>query len=123
MEILILLFLLQCKHWYFDFGIQTYSQTIRKGIYKDPVGISHSLDHVVGTMIALSIFHLIHPLSITLILVIALLEGIAHYHIDFIKVKFGTKNMHSSAFWQQFGLDQFAHQITYILMIWYLVLR
>ena len=33
MEILFLLLLLQVKHSYADFTIQTYAQTIRKGIY------------------------------------------------------------------------------------------
>ena len=46
MEILALLLLFQIKHWYADFKIQTYMQTVKKGVWLDPVGISHTLDHV-----------------------------------------------------------------------------
>lgn len=116
MEYILLLFLLQVKHYWADFGIQTYGQTVRKGIYRDPVGISHSLDHVWATMIALLLFSVWHTLSPLIIILAALVEGIAHYHIDWIKVKFGCKDMTRSAFWNQFGLDQLAHQLTYLLM-------
>lgn len=122
MEILLLMFLLQAKHWYADFGIQTYDQTIKKGLYGDPIGISHSLDHTLYTLLALTIFNLYYSISAAAILLISVLEGIIHYHIDWFKVKYGTKNMATSAFWQQFGLDQFAHQITYLVMIWYIII-
>ena len=121
MDILILMTLLQMKHWYADFWIQTFSQTVRKGIYLDRVGISHSIDHVIGTLIALLIFSLgVHPLSPMTIIIMALVEGTVHYHIDWIKVKFGHKDMTNAIFWKEFGLDQFAHQATYLIMIWYL---
>lgn len=122
MDIIFLLVLLQYKHYYADFCLQTYQQTIRKGIYKDPVGISHSLDHVVCTLIALMFFHVFFPLPVWKILVAAILEGILHYHIDWSKVKFGCKDMTKPLFWNQFGLDQLAHQLTYIIMVWYLLL-
>lgn len=117
MEIILLLLLLQIKHYWADFGIQTYGQTVRKGIYRDIVGISHSLDHVWSTLIVLLLFSLYWPLSAGVILAAAFIEGLAHYHIDWIKVRFGCKDMTRSAFWNQFGLDQLAHQLTYIAMI------
>ena len=122
MEILILILLLQTKHYYADFVIQTYAQTVRKGIYRDLCGISHSLDHVWTSLLALTIFSLFYAISPLTIVTSALAEGIIHYHIDWAKVKFGTKNMQSSLFWNQFGLDQYAHQLTYIAIIWYILL-
>jgi hypothetical protein len=122
MEILFLLFLLQVKHCYADFVIQTYAQTVRKGIYRDLCGISHSLDHVWTTYVCLLIFSIIHPLSGMAILLAGALEGLAHYHIDWAKVRFGSKDQTKPLFWAQFGYDQLAHQSTYIFMIWWLLL-
>jgi hypothetical protein len=57
------------------------------------------------------------------IVIVALLEGIAHYHIDWTKVKFGSKDNTKPIFWMQFGLDQLAHQVTYVIMIWYIIIQ
>lgn len=114
MEILLLLLFLQVKHWYADFKIQTYLQTVKKGVWLDPIGLSHSTDHVLCTLVALLLFNLIYPLSGLAILIIAFAEGILHYIIDFVKVKYGCKDNTKPQFWNQFGLDQFAHQFTYL---------
>jgi hypothetical protein len=116
MEILILLFLLQVKHCYADFVIQTYDQTVKKGIYKDPVGISHSVDHVWTSLIVLLIYSFFVPVNLVLILFLCFAEGIIHYHIDWAKVHFGCKDNTKPLFWAQFGYDQLAHQATYLLM-------
>ena len=121
MEILILLLLLQIKHCYADFMIQTYAQTVRKGIYRDLVGISHTMDHVTATLVALFLFSFWHTVPPLTILWIALFEGIAHYHIDWFKVRYGCKDLTNSAFWAEFGLDQLSHQLCYILIIAYLL--
>jgi hypothetical protein len=121
MEILALLTLLQIKHWYADFKIQTYVQTVRKGIYRDPIGISHSLDHTWATMVALLVFSFFHLISVSTIIVISIAEGLAHYHIDYVKVKYGCKDNTKPLFWNQFGLDQLAHQLTYIGMIYFIL--
>lgn len=115
-EIYLLLILLQVKHCYADFVIQTYAQTVRKGIYRDLCGISHSLDHVWTTYVALLIFNIVYPLSTVEIIVVGLLEGLLHYHIDYIKVHYGSKDQTKPLFWSQFGYDQLAHQLTYLGM-------
>ncbi len=122
MEILALLILFQLKHYYADFVIQTYMQTVKKGVWLHPCGISHSLDHVWTTLLVLLVFSMIHSISATTILFIGAVEGIIHYVIDFTKVKYGNKDMTKPIFWNQFGLDQVAHQITYILIAAYLLL-
>lgn len=120
MEILILLLLLQIKHWYADFKIQTYMQTVKKGIWLDPVGVSHSLDHIWGTLLVLTLFALtIHPIPAIILVAVALIEGATHYIIDFVKVKYGCKDNTKPLFWNQFGLDQLAHQTCYLTMVWY----
>lgn len=122
MDILFLIMLLQIKHWYADFKIQTYMQTVKKGVWLDPVGISHTVDHIWGTLVALMIFNLFVPISAGLIVVAALAEGITHYIIDYAKVKYGCKDNTKPLFWNQFGLDQLAHQTCYIIMAYILLL-
>jgi hypothetical protein len=122
METIVLLFLFQVKHWYADFKIQTYMQTVKKGIWLNPVGISHSVDHMWGSTLALLIFSIIiTPITWWLIILIAITEAIIHYIIDFTKVKFGCKDNTNPLFWNQFGLDQLAHQTCYLLIVLYLL--
>lgn len=121
METLVILFALQIKHWYADFCIQTYMQTVKKGVWLHPTGISHSLEHVTASMFVLllvSFFVTINPITI---IWITISEGILHYIIDFVKVKYGCKDNTKPLFWNQFGLDQLAHQLTYLLMACILV--
>lgn len=121
MEYLLLFTLFAIKHWYADFYIQTYDQTVKKGVYGDPVGLSHSIDHMLWTLFALatfSLFHYVHPLDM---LAICLIEAIIHYHIDYLKVKFGTKDSTTSRYWSEFGADQLGHQLTYIGICWYIL--
>jgi hypothetical protein len=122
MEILFLLLLLQVKHWYADFKIQTYMQTVKKGVWLDPIGISHSTEHVICSMVALMIFNFFYTLNPLTIIWTCLVEGVLHYIIDFVKVKYGCKDNTKPLFWNQFGLDQLSHQITYIAMVWFLLL-
>jgi hypothetical protein len=121
MDLLFLLLLLQIKHCYADFVMQTYIQTVKKGVWLDPTGISHTTDHMICTLIAMLIFSVFVPLGAFTILSVTLVEGIAHYLVDFSKVKYGCKDNTKPIFWTQFGLDQLAHQITYIWMIWFLL--
>ncbi len=121
MDIILLLFFLQVKHWYADFKIQTYMQTVRKGIWLDLIGLSHTLDHVWTTLIALLVYSFFYSVSASVILTVAVVEGILHYAIDYTKVKYGCKDNTKPLFWNQFGLDQLAHQVTYLGMVLYIV--
>lgn len=121
METLILLLLLQIKHWYADFKIQTYMQTVKKGVWLDPIGLSHTLDHIWCTLLALLVFSFIVPLGAWTIFWVATVEGLIHYIIDYTKVKYGCKDNTKPLFWNQFGLDQLAHQACYIAMCYVLL--
>jgi hypothetical protein len=121
MELLILLLLLQIKHCYADFVLQTYMQTVKKGVWMDPIGISHTLDHIYCSLIALLVFSIFVPLSAISILLVSLVEGVIHYLVDYTKVKYGSKDNTKPLFWTQFGLDQLAHQATYLAMVAYLI--
>ena len=123
MEILILFLLLQIKHCYADFVLQTYMQTVKKGVWLDPIGISHTTDHVWCSLVALLIFSFFVPLSAFTIILVTFAEGIIHYFVDYTKVKYGSKDNTKPIFWTQFGLDQLAHQVTYIWMVWVLLIN
>ena len=121
MDLLFLLLLMQIKHCYADFVMQTYIQTVKKGVWLDPTGISHTTDHMICTLIAMLVFSFFVPVSAFAIIFVTLVEGIIHYLVDYSKVKYGCKDNTRPIFWTQFGLDQLAHQVTYIWMIWYLL--
>lgn len=122
MDILLLLLLLQIKHWYADFKIQTYMQTVKKGVWLDPVGMSHTWDHIKSTMTILVFFWFVFPFSIWSGILVVLLEGPYHYVVDYTKVKYGCKDNTKPLFWNQFGLDQLAHQVSYLLIVWFLLI-
>jgi len=122
MEILILLLLLQLKHCYADFYLQTYMQTIKKGVWMDPIGISHTVEHMYCSLIVIFLFALSVPVSLAGIILVVLIEGVTHYLVDYGKVKYGSKDNTKPIFWTQFGLDQLAHQATYLWMVWYLLI-
>jgi hypothetical protein len=123
MDTLLIILVLQIKHWYADFYVQSYNQTVRKGIYRDPVGISHALDHVIGTLTALAILIPFINISPVTILLCGLLDLIIHYHVDWTKVKFGSKDITKPSYWREFGADQLAHQLTYLLFAYLLTHR
>jgi hypothetical protein len=123
MDTLLILLVLQIKHWYADFYVQSYHQTVRKGIYRDPVGISHTIDHVIGTLIGLVILIPFINISPIIILLCGLLDLIIHYHVDWTKVKFGSKDINKPQYWREFGADQLAHQLTYLLFAYLLTHR
>jgi membrane-bound metal-dependent hydrolase YbcI (DUF457 family) len=96
-------------------------QTVKKGEWLNPVGVSHSLEHVYSSLVVLFIFSLFSPLNIALVLIVVLFEGILHYLTDYTKVRFGSKDNTKPIFWHQFGADQLAHQLTYTLMVFILL--
>lgn len=113
-SIFVLLALLFAKHWVVDFVIQTQAEVDNKGTYGNAHGIVHSLKHGVGTFIVFFAFVADWPFAV----VVGSIDAVIHYHIDWIKMRFGTKDMYTKAFWRQFGLDQLAHALTYVMLVW-----
>ena len=113
-SIFVLLALLFIKHWVVDFVIQTQAEVDNKGTYGHADGIVHSLKHGVGTFIVFWAFVADWPFAV----VVGAIDMFIHYHIDWIKMRFGTKDMYCKQFWRQFGLDQLAHALTYIMLVW-----
>lgn len=108
------LILLQIKHWYIDFVLQTDAMVQGKGIYGNRQGLWHSAQHGIGTLLIALAFT-----SVSTAVFLALFDFITHYHIDWTKMKFGCRDIADPKFWNHLGLDQMAHQMTYILMMWF----
>ncbi len=116
-NILILIFLLQIKHFICDGPLQTLAMVNGKGVYCKPIGLSHGLIHGVGTGLMLAIM----GFPLILVLKLALLEGVLHYHIDFLKerlVRINGWGYSDSSYWWALTGDQTLHHMTYLLVAW-----
>ena len=114
--LLLLLMLLQVKHWYVDFVDQSDAEIASKGIYGDQLGVNHSTKHAIGTM--LCVVAIAGLEYILLAIMMALMDFILHYHIDYVKMQYGNNNIKDKQFWIHMGADQLAHQLTYLFIIW-----
>jgi hypothetical protein len=115
--VLLVFCLLQIKHFLADFVFQTPRMMHEKGTYGAAHGVYHSLCHSAGTLLA---FVWLHPI---IGLVTAFFDFLLHYHIDWAKSNINKKYKYTQdnpKFWMWFGLDQLAHQFTYIMLIWWI---
>lgn len=111
---LLLLVLLQVKHWYIDFVNQNNDEVASKGIYGDRLGINHSLKQGLGTVLAVTF--VVSPAYLLFAIILGIFDAIVHYHIDWVKMNYGNRDITTPAFWNHLGLDQMAHQLTYIFI-------
>ena len=120
MTYLAILLALMTKHFICDYPLQTPYQFINKSIYGHPGGLLHVGIHAVGTVIALSFFT-----SLLAAAGLGLLDAFIHYHIDWAKNhvnrRFNLKPSGGAGFWFTFGLDQYLHQLTYLLIAFILL--
>ena len=110
--VFLFLILLQVKHWYIDFVDQSNEEIARKGIYGDQIGMNHSFKHGIGTFICVLI--VTGTPWIAYAGIIAGLDALIHYHIDWAKMNYSNRDITTPAFWNHLGLDQMAHQVSYI---------
>ena len=109
---MILLMLLLIKHWYVDFVLQTNEMVKGKAIYGNMDGISHSFQHALFTMLIVCVYE-----DPPIALIVGLFDGITHYHIDWMKMNWGCRDIADPKFWSHLGLDQLAHQLCYLIII------
>lgn len=114
MVMMFVLILLQIKHWYVDFVNQTDEEVKHKGVYLHWLGVKHSLKHGVGTFVVLWI--VTGWDNIEFALALGIVDFLLHYHIDWIKMNYGNRDITTKQFWNHLGLDQMAHQIVYIII-------
>ena len=112
--ILFLLFLLFVKHWYIDFVNQSNEEVASKGIYGDGPGLAHSVKHGFATLMCILIVTGQQFFGYAMIL--AVIDFVVHYHVDWIKMNYGNRDIRTPQFWNHLGLDQLAHYITYLFI-------
>lgn len=104
------------KHFVIDFPLQTPFMYLNKGIYGHRGGLFHAWLHWIGTLLVLLVCGVPFPLT----LVMAGLDYLLHYHIDWAKVnltkRFDLTPMNSEKYWWLLGFDQLLHQLTYLLI-------
>lgn len=133
-----LLFLLIVKHFIVDFPLQVWPyQYANKDKYGHPGGLLHAFLHFIGTFAVVSGLFLFvtrgapHTLvtygAIAYIAAyVAAFDSVVHYHIDWAKMKVQkqkgwTANTHPE-FWILLGVDQLLHSLTYLLIVYWIVL-
>lgn len=111
---LFIVFLLMMKHTIIDYVFQTEQQIKYKGVYGDGRGISHSIEHGIGTILILFVLNI---KMIWVPIMFGIIDAFVHYHLDYIKVKFfGHYKPTEKRYWCAFGTDQLYHFLTYVLI-------
>ena len=103
--------LLQFKHWYVDFVLQNNEMVAGKKIYGNLMGLWHSGQHAIATFLITVLVT-----SWQFALFIAAVDFATHYHIDWVKMNYGNRDIADPLFWNHLGLDQMAHQIVYLIL-------
>ncbi len=115
--VLLMICLLQIKHMFADYYLQTPKMLSGRGQYFHWGRAQHAGVHVLGSVAVFLLFGA--PWSF--ILIIAALEWVVHFNIDFAKASYSDKKQLSpeqAAFWRATGLDQLMHNLTYVAMVW-----
>lgn len=112
MEILLLniLIWLNWKHLLADWIFQTDDMIKYKGIYGNWRGALHSILHAIFTLLVFWYF-----VSFEIGIIFFVVDFLLHYHIDWLKMRFGCQDIKSERFWYWIGFDQFLHHACYIM--------
>ena len=114
-SVLLLLCLLQVKHMFADFFLQTPKMLSGRCRYAHMGRAQHAGVHVAGSALVFALF----GAPVLFILILAALEWVAHYHIDFGKARYSEKknlDPKQALFWKAMGADHTMHQLTYLAM-------
>ncbi len=113
--VLVLLVLLQIKHLFADFFMQTPKMLTGRSTYIHMGRAQHAAIHSAGSVLVFLIFGAPLPF----IAIVVLLEWVVHFHIDWCKAAYSEMKGHTPqmpAFWHAMGVDQALHHLTYVAM-------
>lgn len=120
---LLLVTLLLVKHAVADFFLQRSFMFRDKHIYAGPGGLVHAGTHGLLTFLAIVICL---PNLWFFAVLFGKMDAVLHYHIDYVKSNWNVKTQaqpSETRYWYAFGLDQIAHSLTYVLIIYIIFLR
>ncbi|MGR3364522.1 MAG: DUF3307 domain-containing protein [Maritimibacter harenae] len=120
--ILFVILLLQVKHFFADYALQTVWMIRNKGNYGHPGGLAHAGLHGVFTFVVLIVTGFDPVLSA----LVSVGEIVIHYHIDYAKdriTRMRKPDPNRREYWVFHGLDQFCHQATLVgvvaVLLWF----
>lgn len=122
MELTVLTWLM-IKHFVADYFLQTSWMIQQKADYGAPGGLFHAGEHAVLTGIVISF---VPGIGFGWALCMAILDFVLHYHIDWSKSNYlrgnfrwslYSKDPEDAEYWWAMGTDQFAHYLTYVLIV------
>ncbi len=116
-SILLLFCLLQIKHMFGDYFLQTPRMLSGRGTYLHFGRVQHAAVHA---LLSIPAFLLVGA-DFTFVLALVAVEWLVHFHLDWAKARFSETrelNPGQALFWNAFGVDQALHQLTYVAMIW-----
>lgn len=116
---IVLISFLTLKHFFADFPLQSDWMISQKGHYGKPGGIVHAGIHGIFSFLIVCLF------APQVAFLFGLIDGIVHYHIDYVKMRVGRINKYTTndkEFWILIGLDQHLHYMTYLTLVWTLVI-
>jgi len=115
--ILLLFCLLQIKHMFADYFLQTPRMLSGRATYFHLGRAQHAGIHAAGSAIAFALVGTPAPF----IVAICLAEWLVHFHIDWGKARHSESKQlgpKDAGYWRAAGFDQALHQLTYIGMVW-----
>ena len=124
MELTVLTWLM-IKHFVADYFLQTTWMISQKADYGKPGGLVHATEHGVLTWLVLAALGFGW-----LSLLMAVVDTVIHYHIDWAKSNYlrgnfafslMPKDQSDPQYWWAMGMDQFAHYMTYVFIVWLIV--
>jgi hypothetical protein len=122
MELTVLTWLM-IKHFVADYFLQTPWMIQGKADYGAPGGIVHAGEHALLTGIVIS---MVPGIGFWWGLTMAVLDFVLHYHVDWCKSNYLRGNFtfspmpmdqEDTEYWWAMGTDQFAHYMTYVLIV------
>lgn len=116
-SVLVLICLLQIKHMFADYFLQTQRMLSGRGTYLHLGRAQHAGVHALGTILVFVGF----GAAPGFIAVVALVEWVVHFHIDWGKARYSEVRQHDptqAGFWRANGFDQALHHLTYLAMVW-----
>jgi hypothetical protein len=116
-ELVLVMLAVQTKHLLLDWIWQPPWEWRNKGTYGHAGGLFHAGKNGAGT--AVCMVPLCDDLASAFLVLFA--DALVHYHVDWVKMNINrrmgwTATTHNE-FWQLTGLDQWAHQVTYLAIL------
>lgn len=116
-SVLGLVCLLQIKHMFADYFLQTPRMLSGRGHYWHLGRAQHAGVHALGSVLVFLAF----GAPTGFIAVLALAEWVVHFNIDWGKARYSEMRNYDpsqAGYWRANGFDQALHHLTYLAMAW-----